>query len=320
MAGTKNDTLIGKNADFSQAGAPNATSGEANGLITDGQMWIGSTALNAGGTHINVGTLTSPLATIGITYNSPNIELEILGSASGISQVGVDSTSGAGTNPVVPDGTGLITHNGAVIAAGNSPVGTVSTAPNVYQTQVQLSQALAAPDASAVGLCNFDSSGFDVDSDGFVSLAGSGAGQTITGDQGGPLPPSAGNWNLLGRSGTKTSGSGATMTIQSPPFSQVGSSATGVLNSGEIVTAAVTRTLPATAGLVDGDLVILTCTTAGALVVTANTGQIIRIGASASTSGGTATSTAIGDSLTLRFDATAIAWRAVSVQGNWITA
>lgn len=149
---------------------------------------------------------------------------------------------------------------------------------------------------------------------------GSAVGSTITGDSGGALSPTAGNWNILGRSGSKTAGSGSTLTINSPPFSQVGSSSTSVLNSGEFVTAAVTRTLPATAGLLDGDLVIYYCTTAGALVVTANTGQTIRIGTLVSSSAGTATSTAIGDSLTLRFDATAVSWRAVSVVGTWVLA
>lgn len=75
MAGTKNDVLVGKNADFTQANAPNGQSSEANGLVTNGQLWIGSTALNAGATHINVGTLTSPDASITIGYSSPNITL-----------------------------------------------------------------------------------------------------------------------------------------------------------------------------------------------------------------------------------------------------
>lgn len=73
MAGTKNDVLVGKNADFTQTGAPNATTSEANGLVTDGKLWIGSTALNAGSTHINVGSLTSPNSSITFGYSSPNI-------------------------------------------------------------------------------------------------------------------------------------------------------------------------------------------------------------------------------------------------------
>lgn len=83
MAGTKNDVSVAKNADFSQVNAPNATSSEANGLVTNGKMWIGSTATNAGGTHINVGTLTSPDSTLTIGYSSPDITIIANGSSVG---------------------------------------------------------------------------------------------------------------------------------------------------------------------------------------------------------------------------------------------
>lgn len=59
MAGTKNDVIVAKNADFSQASAPNAQSSENNGLISNGQIWIGRSSVNAGGTHIDVRTLTA---------------------------------------------------------------------------------------------------------------------------------------------------------------------------------------------------------------------------------------------------------------------
>lgn len=225
MAGTKNDVLVARNADFSQINAPNSASSESNGLVTNAQMWIGSTAVNAGGTHINVGTLTSPDNSISFVYSSPNIT--------------------------------------AVVAGGST------------------------------------------------------VGKTITGDSGGALNPTAGNWNILGLSGSKTSGSGSTLTVKSPPFSQVGASSTSSLNTGEFVTAAVTRTLPASAGLADGDLFIYVCTTANALVIQSVTAQKIRIGSNITGAAGTATSTAIGDSLTLRFNATDGFFYAVSVVGNW---
>jgi len=145
-------------------------------------------------------------------------------------------------------------------------------------------------------------------------------GQTITGDSGGALSPTLGNWNIFGLSGSKTSGSGNTLTVKSPPFSQIGSSATSSLNTGEFVTAAVTRTLPASAGLADGDLFIYVCTTAGALVIQAVGAQKIRIGTLLSSAAGTVTSTAIGDSVTLRFDATQGFFMAVSVIGTWVIA
>ena len=153
-----------------------------------------------------------------------------------------------------------------------------------------------------------------------LAVSGSVVGQTITGDSGGALSPTAGNWNIVGLSGSKTSGSGSTMTIKSPPFSQVAASATSSLNTGEFVNGAYTRTLPVSAGLADGDLFIYVCTTASALVIQSVGAQKIRIGSSISSAAGTATSTAIGDSLTLRFNATDGFFYAVSSMGNWILA
>lgn len=74
MAGFANDVVFANNGDFSTAGS---SKGQAtNGLLTNGQMWIGSTATNVGGTHINVGTLTSPDSSITVGYSSPNITLQ----------------------------------------------------------------------------------------------------------------------------------------------------------------------------------------------------------------------------------------------------
>jgi len=242
------------------------------------------------------------------------------GGTEAIDSIGVDATSGGGTNPVLPTVAGLVTVNGAVIAASTTPIRTVSTAANVFQIQLQTSQALAAADTTKIGLSNFDSSSFAVAATGFVTLSTTGAGKTITGDSGGALSPTANNWNILGLAGSKTSGSGSTLTVKSPPFSQVGASATSSLNTGEFVTAAVTRTLPASAGLADGDLFIYVCTTANALVIQSVSAQKIRIGSLISSAAGTATSTAIGDSVTLRFNATDGFFYAVSVIGTWVLA
>lgn len=415
MSGFKNDVVYAKNADFSQSN--NLAPAEGNGLATDGELWIGTTVLNAGGTHVNVGNIISPGGSITVGYSSPDITLDVAGGGTAIEQITVDNSTAPGTNPVLPlagnititggqvvasslanviqthslaansfavtiqrtsavaapdtsqngvahfdsdafdvdasgfvqlngggiaitsvnvdantppgtdpvlpSATGEITVTGAQVAAGvvgTNVIRTDSLAANTYTIEIQRSTAVAGTDAANNGVSHFNSADFTVDANGFVSASGTGIGQTITGDSGGALPPTAGNWNIFGRSGSKTSGSGSTLTINSPPFSQVGASATSVLNTGEFVTAAVTRTLPATAGLLDGDLVIYYCTTAGALVITANTGQTIRIGTLVSSSGGTATSTQIGDSVSLRFDATAVSWRCVSVIGTWVMA
>lgn len=77
MAGFDNDVMYANNADFSVAGAGSGSA--ANGLQTNGQMWIGTTVPNAGGTRINVGTLTSPDSSVTIGYSSPNVTLQVAG-------------------------------------------------------------------------------------------------------------------------------------------------------------------------------------------------------------------------------------------------
>lgn len=469
-------------------------------LQTDGQLWIGSTALNVGNTHINVGTITSTGGTITVTYASPNINIEAAGGTLAVDQFAMQT----GTSPVVPDGTGLVTFNGASVAAGTNPVRTNGTGPNTMQLEVQTAPAIAATDATQIGLaafdsaafdvdangfvqlngggiaatafdvqantapgtdpvvptaagvvtvngaavaahavpietrsraanaynievqyssavaastaansgiahfrstqftvdangfvsmvggvnlpaiqtltgddgtavgpdangdidlngfivanatnakplffdneapnvlraelqvavaragapvntndagiCSFDNTDFTVDANGFVALAGAGAGQTITGDSGGALLPTGGNWNILGRSGSITAGAASTLTVRSPDYGDVGGSGTSTLNTGEFVTATATRTLPATAGLEDGDLVEYVATTANVLTVTANTNQRIRLGNVQTAVAGTAISTAIGDSISLRFRASDQIWYATSSVGIW---
>ncbi len=100
--------------------------------------------------------------------------VSLAGGSLAIDSIGVDATTGGGTNPVLPTAAGLVTVNGARVAAGTNPIRSVSTAANVYQIQVQTSQALAATDATKVGLCNFDSASFGVDANGFVTMTGGG--------------------------------------------------------------------------------------------------------------------------------------------------
>ncbi len=148
MSGFDNDIVFAKNADFTSA--DNQSVSESNGLVINGQLWIGSAALNAGGTHINVGTLTSPGGTVLISYSSPNITLAI--------------------NPAT-------------------------------------------------------------------------VGQTITGNSGGALSPTAGNWNTLGTGSITIAGSGSTLTTQ----------LTGLTNHNVLIgagTATITKVAPsATTGV-----------------------------------------------------------------------
>jgi len=75
----------------------------------------------------------------------------VIGGGAAIDSIGVDTTSGGGTNPVLPTAGGLITVNGALVASGTNPIRSVSTAANIYQIQLQTSQALASADSTKVG-------------------------------------------------------------------------------------------------------------------------------------------------------------------------
>lgn len=96
MAGFDNDVIYGTNIDLSNSLA--GQGGNAT-LLTNGQMLIASTALNAGGTHVNVGVITSPLGTLNIGYNSPNITMDLAGGA-----VAVEHLTGDTGGQLNPDG------------------------------------------------------------------------------------------------------------------------------------------------------------------------------------------------------------------------
>lgn len=79
--------------------------------------------------------------------------------------------------------------HGSTVAAGSTPVQTVGSG-NTITTQVQISQAIAATDATKIGLASFNSADFTVDVNGFVTLIGGGAAiDSFTTDISGPVTP-----------------------------------------------------------------------------------------------------------------------------------
>lgn len=134
----------------------------------------------------------------------------------------VDTFTAPGTNPVLPNGSGIITVTGGQVAAGTTAnvIRTDSLAANTYTIEIQRSQAVASSTIGDNGVAHFNSTYFTVDANGFVSINGGAIGETITGNTGGALSPTAGNWNILGTStasGTtpvQTAGSGSTLTVQ----------------------------------------------------------------------------------------------------------
>lgn len=240
------------------------------------------------------------------------ITIALAGGGTGIDSIGTQT----GTNPITADAGGLVTINGAVVAAGTNPVRSDGTGPNTMALEVQISQAVAGTDATTIGLSNFDSGSFAVDANGFVTLATTGALKTLTGDTG-TATPVANNIQIAGGPGITTSAAGAVVTINSVVFTDT-AAATLAVDNGYFATAAGTYDLPATAA--QGELLIVVADTAGAVVLDAPALNFIRIGALISSSGGTATSTAIGDSLTLRYRLSSLTWEATSVIGTWVLA
>ncbi len=227
-----------------------------------------------------------------------------------------ETTINTSNNPAISGtGIGILTYEDVIFLQNSIIAGTVITATTSWQPY---SRAIAATDGTKVGTCAFNSAQFTVDTNGFVSTSGSGLGQTITGDSGGALSPVAGNWNILGGPGVTTSGSGNTLTINSVVFTDRGASTTVTRDAGSFITAAITLTLPAAP--LQGQEEIFVCTNASTLVIKTSPLQLIRIGTIISSVGGTATSTSIGDSVTLRFRIVDKTWYAVGVIGIWTMA
>ena len=114
-----------------------------------------------------------------------------------------------------------------VTAAGTHPIETTG-ATNVVTIHAQISQAIAATDATKIGLAAFNSADFTVDANGFVTFTGSGDTETLTGNSGGAVGPSAGNINVVGDATTITiAGNPGTHTLTASVTGSVGQTITG---------------------------------------------------------------------------------------------
>ena len=193
---------------------PIRTTGSGNTVTIEAQ-YASATA--------STGTTAAGLASFNSTYFTVDANGFVSLVSSSVSEsFTVDAFTAPGTNPVTPNGSGSITVTGGQVAAGTTTnvIRTNSLAANTYTIQIQRSQAVASSTIGDNGVSHFNSTYFTVDSNGFVSLNGSGVGETITGNTGGALSPTAGNWNILGAStaaGTtpvQTSGSVSTLTVQ----------------------------------------------------------------------------------------------------------
>ena len=165
---------------------------------------------------------------VGVTVS--NTELVTINSATGQLGVVAYPIPITAIQQVTVDGALVITPSGSpqnITITGNTvanstyakPVYINQTSSNSASVSVQVAAAIASTNIAKAGLSAFNSSFFTVDANGFVSANGSGLGETITGNSGGALHPTAGNWNIYGSSvaagstPVATSGSGSTLTV-----------------------------------------------------------------------------------------------------------
>lgn len=153
--------------------------------------------------------------------------------------------------------------------------------------------------------------------------------ETLTGNSGGPVGPTAGNINVLGAGGVNVAGNPGTSTLtitvtgSGMTWSVISADQTAAVNNGYFCNKAGTLhlLLPATSAV--GDTITVTNeNTALGVQFTQAAGQQILYSTSSSTLGatGTVTSSAIGDTMTLVCKVANTIWRATSMIGNWTAA
>src|SRR5262249_50683522 len=124
--------------------------------------------------------------------------------------------------------------------------------------------------------------------------------------------------------GATTTGSGSTITItvvtDGFAWSEQNVSFNAAVEHGYYCNAALTVTLPPTAGLIVGNTVIVYVDTASTVIIQANTGQQIQVGNSLSSVAGTADSNTQGALLELNFKPSDTTWHTISSMGTWTTA
>ena len=253
MAGWDNDIAYAKNADFTGS----ATVTESNGLFTDKQIWVGSTVANAGGTHVNVLTLTqgpgvsilqaATTLTIGLTGGSsaietitPNSGISVVPDGSGnVSILGTGSITTVGSlNTETIQLTGLTNH-AVLVGAGTatiSKVGPTATAGQVLQSAGSLSDpsfSTATYPSVATGtgkILRADGTNWVVTTATFPNTAGT-SGNVLTSDgtNWNSTAPSVGIISINGDSGSAT---GSTVTIKTGNATDNSGSSISFTNSG----------------------------------------------------------------------------------------
>ena len=186
---------------------PVATSGAGNTLTVNVQRSQAIPATDA--TKAGLASFSSSAFSV-----DANGFVQLAGGGIASTSFDVQANTAPGTDPVVPTAGGIVTVNGAAVANHSVVLETRSRAANAYNIEIQYATSAAATDATKSGVAHFNSTRFSVDANGFVTTSSTGVLNTLTGDSGGAISPTAGNINLLGSGSITTVGSGSTITTQ----------------------------------------------------------------------------------------------------------
>jgi hypothetical protein len=205
----------------------------------------------------------------------------------------------------------LSTSTGSNTAIGYAALDTITTGTENIALGEAAGGNLTTSDSSNICIGNAGTSG---DNNTIrIGTEGNGAGQQdtcfIAGIVSNALSGSSVVVTATGQLGTGTG---------NPTWTDQNASFAAAVNNGYFVTAAATATLPAAP--TQGQFVQIETTTASSIVIQANTGQVIRMGSSASSTAGTATSAAIGNSVYLVYRSANTSWYSVSTEGTWTMA
>lgn len=149
--------------------------------------------------------------------------------------------------------------------------------------------------------------------------------ETLTGNSGGPVGPTAGNINVVGSGSVSVAGNPGTSTLTISTsgaglsWSAISASQTLVVKNGYICVSpggALSLALPATS--VVGDVIVVTLDGSTSFTITQSAGQQIRIGNAATTAGvgGSLASTQQGDSIFMVCSVANLKWNVLSSMGN----
>lgn len=164
--------------------------GDGVGIATTGNVATSTININLKGnvatTYVEDTGTATPLANvlnvngsggIATTGSGHTITIDGSGVVANNLKFNVDAHTAPGTNPVVPDGTNHVTITGGQVPAGTTAniIRTDSLAANAFTVEVQRSQASAGSFTANNGVCHFNSTQFQVDSNAFVQFPSIGA-------------------------------------------------------------------------------------------------------------------------------------------------